>query len=80
LTVPHQSLADNLVRTFGLEPDGYDGIGDVAGLRIAQAARAFGTAMNEALQIHLQRIVGSFVSPAAGGCVSAVPASRLRWG
>jgi hypothetical protein len=64
---PHQGLADNLVRTFGLEPVDYDGIRDATLEHITQGAQTFGTALNEkALQIHLQRIVGSFVSSAFG--------------
>ena len=64
---PHQGLADNLVRTFGLEPVDYDGIRDATKDHIAAAAQAFGTALNEkALQIHLQRITGAFVSSAFG--------------
>jgi hypothetical protein len=64
---PHQGLADNLVRTFGLEPVDHDGIRDATQEHITQGAQAFGTALNEkALQIHLQRIVGSYVSSAFG--------------
>ena len=64
---PHQGLVDNLVRTFGLEPVDYDSIRDATQEHITQGAQAFGTALNEkALQIHLQRIVGSFVSSAFG--------------
>ena len=64
---PHQGLTDNLVRTFGLEPVDYDGIRDATQEHITRAAQAFGTALNEkALQIHLQRIIGSFVSSAFG--------------
>ena len=64
---PHQGLADNLVRTFGLDPVDYDGIRDATQEHIAATAKAFGTAMNErALQIHLQRITGAFVSSAYG--------------
>ena len=64
---PHQSLADNLVRTFGLESVDYDGIRDATGEHITRAAKAFGTALNErALQIHLQRITGAFVGSAFG--------------
>ena len=64
---PHQGLADNLVRTFGLEPVDYDGIRDATREQIARSAAVFGTALNErALQIHLQRIVGSFVGSAHG--------------
>jgi hypothetical protein len=64
---PHQGLADNLVTTFGLEPVDYDGIRDATAEHITRAAKAFGTALNEkALQIHLQRITGAFVSSAFG--------------
>ena len=64
---PHQGLADNLIRTFGLEPVDYDGIRDATQEHITQGAQAFGTALNEkALQIHLQRITGAFVSSAFG--------------
>jgi len=64
---PHQGLADNLVRTFGLEPVDYDSIRDATGEHIAHAAKAFGTALNEtALRIHLQRIAGAFVGSAFG--------------
>jgi hypothetical protein len=53
--------------TFGLEPVDYDGIRDATKAHIAHAANAFGTALNErALQIHLQRVTGSFVSSAFG--------------
>jgi hypothetical protein len=64
---PHQGLADNLVRTFGLEPVDYYGIRDATKDHLTQAAKAFGTALNEkALQIHLQRITGAFVGSAFG--------------
>ena len=64
---PHQGLADNLVRTFGLEPVDYEGIRDPTGGHIASAAKVFGTALNERpLQIHLQRITHAFVGSAFG--------------
>jgi len=64
---PHQGLADNLVRTFGLQPIDYDGIRDATREQVTRSAEVFGTALNEkALQIHLQRIVGSFVGSAHG--------------
>ena len=64
---PHQGLADNLARTFGLEPVDYEGIRDATKDHIADAARSFGTALNEkALQIHLQRVAGAFVNSAFG--------------
>jgi hypothetical protein len=64
---PHQGLADNLVRTFGLEPVDYDSIRDATKDHVARTTEAFGTALNEkALQIHLQRITGAFVGSAFG--------------
>jgi hypothetical protein len=64
---PHQGLADNLVRTFGLEPVDYDSIRDATKDHVARTAEAFGTALNEkALQIHLQRITGAFIGSAFG--------------
>ena len=64
---PHQSLVDNLVRTFGLEAVDYDGIREATSEHLTQAAEAFGAALNEkALAIHLQRIVGSYVASAHG--------------
>jgi len=64
---PHRGLADNLVRTFGIEPVDYDGIRDATEEHIARAGKALELALNEkALQIHLQRITGAFVSSAFG--------------
>ena len=64
---PHNGLADNLVRTFGLEPVDYDSIRDTTKEHVVRTAEAFGTALNEkALQIHLQRITGAFVGSAYG--------------
>jgi hypothetical protein len=64
---PHHGLAENLIRTFGLEPVDYDGIRDATKEHMSRAAEAFRAALNErALQIHLQRITGSFVSSAYG--------------
>jgi hypothetical protein len=64
---PHQALAANITRTFGFDTVDYDGIRDATKAHIAHTAKAFGTALNErALQIHLQRITGSFVGSAFG--------------
>ncbi len=64
---PHQGLADNLVRTFGLEPVDYDTIRDATGEHVTRTAKALDGALNEkAMQIHLQRITGAFVSSAFG--------------
>jgi hypothetical protein len=64
---PHQGLADNLIRTFGLPPVEYDAIRAATRDHVARAAAVFGTALSEkALQIHLQRVTGAFVSSAFG--------------
>jgi hypothetical protein len=64
---PHQALATNITRTFGLDTVDYDGIRDATKAHIALTAKAFGAALNErALQIHLQRVTGSFVGSAFG--------------
>ena len=64
---PHQALATNITRTFGLDSVDYDGIRDTTKAHVAHTAKAFGTALNErALQIHLQRVAGSFVGSAYG--------------
>jgi hypothetical protein len=77
---PHQGLADNLVRTFGLEPVDFDGIRDATKEHIARAAEAFGMALNEkALQIHLQRIAGAFVSSAFGAAQFYGTKKSPRW-
>lgn len=64
---PHQGLADNLVRTFGLEPVDYDAIRDATGEHVTRTAQALNGALNErAMQIHLQRVTGAFVGSAFG--------------
>lgn len=64
---PHRALADNLSRTFGLDPVDYDGIRDATAAHVAASAESFGTALNErALQIRRQRIAGAFVGSAHG--------------
>jgi hypothetical protein len=61
-----------LASSLASNPVGHEGIRDAAGMHIAQAARAFETALNErALQIHLQRIPGSYVRADAGAATSS---------
>jgi hypothetical protein len=64
---PNAGLAENLSRTFGLEPVDYAAILERTEEHIALAAQALQDALNDkALQIHLQRVVGAFVGSAHG--------------
>ena len=64
---PHAGLANNLSGTFGLEPVDAAGIRDATKNLIVQSADALAANLNEkATQMHLQRVVGAFVSSACG--------------
>lgn len=64
---PRAGLAENLSRTFGLDPVDYAAIRESVEEHIALSAKALQPALNErAMQIHLQRVVGSFVGSAYG--------------
>ena len=64
---PHAGLASNLSSTFGLNPVDAAGIRDATKNLIVQSADALAANLNEkALQMHLQRVVGAFVSSACG--------------
>ena len=64
---PHAALADNLTRTFGLNEVDYAAIRDSTEEHVALSAKALESALTEkAMQIHLQRITGAFVSSAYG--------------
>ena len=64
---PHASLAENLSRTFGLEPVDFAAIREATEEHIVCASNTLCDNLNEkALQIHLQRVVGSFVGSAFG--------------
>ena len=64
---PHAALAENLVRTFGLDPVDYDTIRTATEDHIARSTEALRPALNDkAMAIHLQRVVGSFVGSAYG--------------
>ena len=64
---PHQGLVDNLVRTFGLDPVDYAAIRDTTEENVALSAKSLaGDLTEKAMQIHLQRITGAFVSSAYG--------------
>lgn len=64
---PHVALAENLSRTFGINPVDYAAIREACEEHVARSAQALEDALNpKAMQIHLQRVVGSFVSSAFG--------------
>jgi hypothetical protein len=64
---PHAALAENLVRTFGLDPVDYDAIRVATEDHVARSAEALQPSLNDkAMAIHLQRVVGSFVGSAYG--------------
>ena len=64
---PHAALAENLSRTFGIDPVDYAAIRETTEEHIVCASNALCDNLNEkALQIHLQRVVGSFVGSAFG--------------
>jgi hypothetical protein len=65
---PNQGLADNLARTFGLDEVDYAAIRESTEEHVALSAQVLQPALNErAMPVHLQRIVGAFVSSAYGG-------------
>jgi hypothetical protein len=64
---PHAGLAENLSRTFGIDPVDYAAILEATEENIGLSAKALQPTLNDkAMQIHLQRVVGSFVSSAYG--------------
>ncbi len=64
---PNQGLAENLSRTFGLAEIDYPAIRDATEEHVALSAKALEGTLNEkAMAIHLQRVVGAFVSSAFG--------------
>jgi hypothetical protein len=64
---PSVGLAEKLCSTFGLDPIDYAGIREATTDNLVDAAGTLQPTLNEtAMLIHLQRIVGSFVSSAYG--------------
>jgi hypothetical protein len=62
---PSHALVGRLCTTFGLDPVDYDGIREATKDQIGLSAEALQPTVNETA-IHLQRVVGSFVSSAHG--------------
>ena len=64
---PSHALVGRLCSTFGLDPVDYEGIRETTKDQISLSAEALQPTVNEtAMKIHLQRVVGSFVSSAHG--------------
>lgn len=64
---PHQQLASNLARTFGLEPVDMTMVRADTDRSIRDGAASLAQTLNErALAMHLQRVVGAYVGSAYG--------------
>ena len=64
---PHAGLAENLSRTFGIDPVDYAAVREGTEENVVRSANVLRDDLNDkAMQIHLQRIVGAFVSSAHG--------------
>jgi hypothetical protein len=64
---PHGGLAENLSRTFGIDPIDYAAIREGTEENIVRSANVLRDDLNDkAMEMHLQRIVGAFVSSAYG--------------
>ena len=64
---PHDGLAANLSRTFGIDPVDYAAIREGTEEHVVRCANEVTDNLNEkAMEMHLQRIVGAFVSSAYG--------------
>jgi hypothetical protein len=64
---PHAALADNLSRTFGIEPVDYAAIREGTEEFVVRGANLLCDNLNDkAMEIHLQRVVGSYVGSAYG--------------
>jgi hypothetical protein len=64
---PHNGLAENLSRTFGIDPVDYAAIRENTEEHMVRCANELTDNLNEkAMEIHLQRIAGAFVGSAYG--------------
>jgi hypothetical protein len=64
---PHDGLAENLSRTFGIDPVDYAAIREGTEENVVRNANVLRDDLNDkAMEIHLQRIVGAFVGSAYG--------------
>jgi hypothetical protein len=64
---PHAGLAENLSRVFGIEPVDYASIREGTEELVVRGANLLRDNLNDkAMEIHLQRVVGSYVGSAYG--------------
>jgi hypothetical protein len=64
---PHAGLAENLSRTFGIDPVDYAAVREGTEENVVRSANVLRDDLNDkAMEIHLQRIVGAFVGSAHG--------------
>ena len=77
---PHAALAGNLSRTFGIDPVDIAAVREGTEENVVRSANVLRDDLNDkAMEIHLQRIVGAFVSSAYGAATfyqSKVTAAR----
>jgi hypothetical protein len=67
---PHAAVAENLARVFGLSPVYYAAVREGTEEHLVRSANTLRDDLNDkALAIHLQRIVGAFISSAHGAAV-----------
>ena len=67
---PHAGLAENLSRTFGIDPVDYTAIREGNEEHVVRSANVLRDDLNDkAMEIHLQRIVGAYVSSAYGAAI-----------
>jgi len=67
---PHAALAENLSRTFGIDPVDYAAIREGTEEFVVRGANLLCDNLNDkAMEIHLQRVVGSYVGSAYGAAL-----------
>ena len=77
LLAPTEAIYTNVARTFALDPVPFDDIRAATEAAIIAATGPLEALVNEkALDIHLQRITGSFVSSACGASDYVRPGER----
>ena len=77
---PHEGLANNLARTFALDPVDYHAIREATEENVVRLSNTLVDDLNErAIQMHLQRIVDAFVSSAdSAGAFYQAKATEAR--
>ena len=76
---PHAGLAENLSRTFGIDPVDYAAILEATEENIGLSAKALQPTLNDkAMEIHLQRWSAASSAPPTGPPRSTAPRSPRR--